>query len=372
MPAGDQPDKAAEVQLLRRTGNPQGELPLERYEAARQKLTRMPAYNLAAAAPAAKGTRKADLGGWESLGPANQGGRTRVLLIHPQDPKIMYAAAVTGGVWKTTDAGENWAPLTDLFPTLGLGALAMDPANPDILYAGTGFWFNTLSGTNVFGSAPLGTGIFRTRDAGQSWEPLGNPGGANFRYINDIFVSRSDSNRIYAATPTGVFRSTDSGASWTQIFNRGTNGRNGCQDMVMRTDQSTDYFYAACGTTTAGDAAIFRNTDAASDAPWEKVLQLPAMGNTTLCVVATDARIDKTGCTHLARQAHAGLARAIAPYGTALDGDIAFAVSTGDVGVNPVVLGNAVAEMAAAAARDAVRSATSVRGVPTAAERRAG
>jgi L-aminopeptidase/D-esterase-like protein len=100
--------------------------------------------------------------------------------------------------------------------------------------------------------------------------------------------------------------------------------------------------------------------------------RLAAMGNTTLCVVATDARIDKTGCTHLARQAHAGLARAIAPYGTALDGDIAFAVSTGDVGVNPVVLGNAVAEMAAAAARDAVRSATSVRGVPTAAERRAG
>lgn len=285
MPAGDQPDKAAEFQLLRRTGNPQGVLPLERYEAARQKLTRMPAYNLAAARPAAKGPRQAaDLGGWESLGPANQGGRTRVLVIHPQDPKIMYAAAATGGVWKTTDAGENWAPLTDLFPTLGLGALTMDPATPDTLYAGTGNWFNSLSGTNVLGSAPLGTGIFRTRDAGQSWEPLPAPAGPHFRYINDIIVSRSDSNRIYAATWTGIFRSTDSGATWTQIFNRGTNGRNGCQDMVMRTDQSTDYFYAACGTTAAGDAAIFRNADAASDAPWEKVLQLPAMGNTTLAL----------------------------------------------------------------------------------------
>ncbi len=100
--------------------------------------------------------------------------------------------------------------------------------------------------------------------------------------------------------------------------------------------------------------------------------RLQHLSNTTLCVVATDAFADKAGCTRLARQAHAGLARAIAPYGTELDGDIAFAVSTGDLGINPVVLGNAVAEMAAAAARDAVRSATAVRGVPTAAERRAG
>jgi L-aminopeptidase/D-esterase-like protein len=87
-------------------------------------------------------------------------------------------------------------------------------------------------------------------------------------------------------------------------------------------------------------------------------------------VVATDARIDKPGCTLLARQAHAGLARAIAPYGTALDGDIAFAVATGQHDANPIVVGNAAAEMAAAAARDAVRSATSVRGVPTAADLR--
>lgn len=98
--------------------------------------------------------------------------------------------------------------------------------------------------------------------------------------------------------------------------------------------------------------------------------RLADMSNTTLCVVATDARIDKPGCTHLARQAHAGLARAIAPYGTALDGDIAFGVATGQVDANPIVVGNAVAEMASAAVRDAVRSATSVRGVPTAAERR--
>ncbi len=97
--------------------------------------------------------------------------------------------------------------------------------------------------------------------------------------------------------------------------------------------------------------------------------RLTYMSNTTLCVVATDARFDKPGCTQLARQAHSGLARAIAPYGTALDGDIAFAVSTGVADANPVIVGNAVAEMATMAVRDAVRQATSVRGVPTAADR---
>ena len=100
--------------------------------------------------------------------------------------------------------------------------------------------------------------------------------------------------------------------------------------------------------------------------------RLQGMGNTTLCVIATDARIAKPGCSLLARQAHAGLGRAIAPYGTALDGDIAFAVATGRADANPVVVGNAAAEVAAEAARDAVRRATSVRGVPTAADLRGG
>lgn len=96
--------------------------------------------------------------------------------------------------------------------------------------------------------------------------------------------------------------------------------------------------------------------------------RLQDLNNTTLCVVATDASLPKPACTHLARQAHMGVARAVAPYGTTLDGDIAFAVSAGEIDANPIIIGNAAAEMAALAVRDAVRSATSVRGVPTAAE----
>lgn len=293
MPAGDQPDRAAEFYVLKRAGAGVADLPAERYAAARARVERMPVYSAATGRPVRLKTdgREVDLGTWQPLGPGNQGGRTKSLLIHPSDPKTMYAGAVTGGVWKTTDGGANWRALGDVFPSLGMGALAMDPANPDVLYAGTGFWFNTLSGTNVFGSAPRGAGLFRSRNGGETWELLGNPGSNHFRYFNDIFVSRQDSNRIYVATWSGIFRSNDAGLTWTQVLNRGTAGLNGCQDMVMRTDQATDYFFAACGTTFAGDAAIFRNTDAGGEGKWEKVLQLEPMGNTTLALAPSNQSI---------------------------------------------------------------------------------
>ena len=118
---------------------------------------------------------------------------------------------------------------------------------------------------------------------------------------------------------------------------------------------------AGAGTATGGQV------DHASKALLEGTAQhdrVQDVSNTTLCVVATDADLDKAACTHLARQAHAGLSRAISPYGTAIDGDLAFAVSTGRIEANPIPVGNAAAEVAAAAARNAIRSAVTIRGVP--------
>jgi hypothetical protein len=293
LPAGDQPDKAAAFERLRRMGDENADLPVDRYDAAHRRLERMPAIEVAtgrAANGKAGDSRQVNLGAWQPLGPGNQGGRTKALLIDPRDTSVMYAGAVTGGVWKTTDGGANWLPITDMFPTMGLGALAMDPANPDVIYAGTGFWFNTQSGTNVLGSAPRGAGIFRSRDAGASWEPLAPGPGTCFRFINDISVSRIDANRIYAATPCGIHRSADGGRSWEFLLNRAA-PQNGCQDMILRTDQTADYLFAACGTTAAGDAAIFRNRAAEQSSDWEKVFQVRAMGNTTLALAPSNQRI---------------------------------------------------------------------------------
>jgi len=297
--AGDQPDKALEFYISKRAGEGATSLPHEKYEAARQRANRMRTFSLAQNRFVTSSERRAvsdvdfappgaDLGGWQPLGPGNQGGRTRHLLIHPGDPNIMYAGAATGGVWKTTDGGARWAPLSDTFSSLGIGGLAFEPGNPDTLYAGTGFWFNSLSATNVFGSAPRGAGIYRTRDAGQTWEQLPGTQITDFRYINEIIVSRQDFNRIYAATWTGIFRSDDAGASWTRIVNRGGPNQQGCQDMVMRTDRDTDYLFAACGTTTVSGPVILRNTDAGGAGEWTTVYSNPAMGNTTLALAPSN------------------------------------------------------------------------------------
>ena len=284
---GDQPDKAAEFYVMKRAGTGARDLPYEKYVAAQQRVAKMRGYSLSQKSfitPRKGNAAAMDLGGWEALGPGNQGGRTRHLLIHPANPQVMYAGAATGGVWKTVDGGDNWTPISDSFPALGIGGMAFEPGNPDTLYAGTGFWFNALSTTNVLGSAPRGAGIFRSRDAGATWEQLPQPAGLHFRYINEILISRHDVNRIYVATWTGIFRSVDAGRTWAQVVDRSASAQNGCQDMVMRQDQGTDYLFAACGTTPTSSPAILRHMDAAADTPWQVVFTNAAMGNTTLAI----------------------------------------------------------------------------------------
>ncbi len=99
--------------------------------------------------------------------------------------------------------------------------------------------------------------------------------------------------------------------------------------------------------------------------------RLAAGGNTTLVCVVTDGRLTKTEAAIVARMAHAGMARAISPVHTTIDGDAAFCLATGERPASAFACGVAAADATAAAIRDAVRSATAVRGVPTGAERRA-
>lgn len=109
---------------------------------------------------------------------------------------------------------------------------------------------------------------------------------------------------------------------------------------------------------------------------WEHALnhapqhpRLTAPQSTTLCCIATDGRLTKTETTHVARMAQAGICRAVSPVHTPLDGDVAYCLATGQRPASVTTCGIAAAEAAAAAVRDAVRRATSVRGVPTGAER---
>lgn len=276
-------DDARRFFLLRRTGSPEGPLPLDRYEAARDHIRLMPSYSFGRPGGVGVGLEENRAGqpiplvsspvfgqGWTSLGPGNIGGRTRSIVIHPTTPSIIYTASATGGIWKTTDAGKTWSPLTDLLPVLNFTALAMDPVDSNMLYAGSG---------ELYGGFP-GLGIFKTTDAGATWKQLSATSG--FIFVNKLVVSRVNPGRIYATTTTGIWTSPDAGTTWIPVLSGLVRG---CDDLVARTDTTTDYLFASCsGATQAADFGIYRNTDAAGAGQWVRVHTAAHMIRTSLAI----------------------------------------------------------------------------------------
>ena len=287
--APDHPAEAQEYFLLRRLPRGMRHLPVERYEQARRAMARMPRFSSALnlALPAENdeiglawedGSFAKALGAWQALGPGNIGGRTRALLIHPQQPRTLYAAGVSGGVWKSTNAGQTWAPLADRMANLAVSTLAMDPHNPNILYAGTG---------ELFGTGLRGAGIFRSLDGGTHWQLLESTKSYLFWYVNDLAVSPTDGNRLYAATALGVFRSLDGGQSWTAALTDPDVGA--CYELALRTDRPTDTLFAACEGFSNQPGAIWRNAAAEGEGGWEAVQSEPGMvGRISLALAPSD------------------------------------------------------------------------------------
>lgn len=263
------------------------------YPAAIQKARQTPLYSsrtrqllpgttpMGVAAASAGGT----LGSWQNMGPTNQGGRTRQLLVDPRNTNIMYAAAVGGGVWKSVNAGASWTPLTDLLlPNIAVASLAMDPSNSQVLYAGTGEGFFN-------GDAIRGMGIFKTTDGGATWAAVAAttpaPGTlGDFSYVNQIVVSPRDGRRVYAATTAGLFRSNDSGTTWTKVINGAA--VNGCMDIAIQAKRSLGYVFASCGTFAQG--TIYRATDAAASS-FVAVHSEAGMGRTSLAMAPSNENI---------------------------------------------------------------------------------
>ena len=154
---------------------------------------------------------------WEQRGPGNVGGRTREVIIDPDDAthQTWYAAAVSGGIWKTSNGGQSWQNMTADMTTLATNTLAMAPSDHNVLYAGTG------EGYGGYGMVS-GAGIFKSTDRGQSWSQLSSTKkGDNFRWINKIIVSESDADVLVVATNLGIFKSFDGGISWDTVYYKG-------------------------------------------------------------------------------------------------------------------------------------------------------
>jgi uncharacterized repeat protein (TIGR01451 family) len=145
-------------------------------------------------------------------------GRITGVAADPTNPNTIYVAAAGGGVWKTTNGGTTWTPLTDNQATLFMGAIAVAPSNPNVIYAGTGEANNSLDSF-------YGRGILKSSDGGLSWTLL-NDGGVFIRAtVQKIVVDPTNSNHVLAAVDdfgtngagmiSGIYTSTDGGLTWT-------------------------------------------------------------------------------------------------------------------------------------------------------------
>jgi photosystem II stability/assembly factor-like uncharacterized protein len=151
---------------------------------------------------------------WRLVGPM-RGGRALAVSGVAGNPDVYYFGSVAGGVWKTTNGGGNWNPVTDTTDIRSIGAIAVAPSDANIIYAGTGE-------SCMRGDISDGDGMWKSMDAGKTWAHIGLE---DTRHISRIMVDPHDANIVLVAamghafgpnSDRGVFRTTDGGKTWTR------------------------------------------------------------------------------------------------------------------------------------------------------------
>ena len=154
---------------------------------------------------------------WRNVGPT-RGGRANAVVGDPSKPFTFYFGGVNGGIWKTTNGGQSWNNITDGKTDISsVGALAIAPSDPNVIYVGTGE-------SQLREDLTFGTGVYRSTDAGNTWTRLGLP---DSHQIADIVVDPRDPDRAWVAamghafgpnSERGVFRTTDGGKNWKRVL----------------------------------------------------------------------------------------------------------------------------------------------------------
>jgi photosystem II stability/assembly factor-like uncharacterized protein len=156
---------------------------------------------------------------WEFEGPNNICGRISDVEMHAEDDQTVYIGAASGGIFKSENAGDSWLSVFDDAISLSIGDLAIAPSNSDIIYAGTGE-ANCGGGSQTYD----GVGLYRSEDAGESWEHIGLEQSRNIGRVvvdpeNPDIVYVAAMGSLFADTPDrGIYKTTDAGQSWQNIL----------------------------------------------------------------------------------------------------------------------------------------------------------
>jgi photosystem II stability/assembly factor-like uncharacterized protein len=177
---------------------------------------------------------------WRLIGPF-RGGRAEAVAGVAGNPNVFYFGAVAGGVWKTTDAGLTWLPLFEHESVASIGAIAVDPRDPNVIYVGTGE-------PCLRGDISYGDGMYKSVDGGKTWTHIGLD---DTRHIAKILIDPHDPNIIFVAAlghaygpneQRGVFRSMDGGKTWEKVLYK--DDKTGATDLTFAADNSHTLYAA--------------------------------------------------------------------------------------------------------------------------------
>lgn len=191
-------------------------------------------------------------------------GRINCVAFHPTNVNTYYVGVAQGGVWKTTNNGASWTPLTDHLPIIRISDIAIDPNDPDSTmyisvcdfeYVGVGLFLNGRKRNTHYG-----IGVYKTTDGGNSWQATGlsfllTDGDASL--IRKIIVNPANSNEVIACGVNGMYRSTDAGQTWTLV-------QNGLFWDMLEDPTTPSTLYAATGwvmTSNLGATGIYKSTN---------------------------------------------------------------------------------------------------------------
>ena len=217
---------------------------------------------------------------WRSIGP-DRGGRSIAVAGVKGQPNIGYFGATGGGLWKTTDRGETWAPVTDgQITSSSVGAVAVAESNPDVVFIGTGE-------SCIRGNIMPGDGVYKSTDAGRTWKHVGLRDAQN---ISKIRIHPTNADIVYVAAfgqhgvpndERGIFKSTDGGTTWKRVLFK--NAQSGGIDLSIDR-KNPNVIYAALWeafrkeyTMSSGGpgSGLYKSTDGGEN--WTELTQKPGM-----------------------------------------------------------------------------------------------